>query len=215
MSTPIVIVGAGGFGRELLDVIEAVNVLQPTWDFLGFLDDKDPDEDLLGRRGAKHLGSSEELANLDADYVIGIGSGEVRNRIDALATSAGRRPATLVHPSATVGSDVELGEGTVVCGQVSITTHVRLGRHVQVNPGCTLGHDVVLEDNVTLLPGAAISGNVLLREGVTVGARAVVLQGLEVGAGSMIGAGAVVVRSVLAGSTVVGVPAQPLRPGRP
>lgn len=210
MTTPIVIVGAGGFGREVLDVIEAVNHLQATWDFLGFLDDGEPDQALLRRRGAKHLGPSDRLADIDAHYVIGIASSEVRTRIDARATTLGRRAATLVHPSVTIGSDVTIAEGSVVCGQASITTHVRLGRHVQVNPGCTIGHDAVLEDFVTVFPGAAISGNVLLDGGVTIGARAVVLQGLEVGAGSMVGAGAVVIASVPSGSTVAGVPARPV-----
>jgi hypothetical protein len=110
MTDPIVIVGAGGFGREVLDVIEALNATRPTWDFLGFLDDGAPDEDLLHRRQAKVLGPSGALADIDAHYVIGIGSGEVRIRIDALAASFGRKAAILVHPWANVGSDTELGE---------------------------------------------------------------------------------------------------------
>ena len=126
MTKPIVIVGAGGFGREALDIIEAVNAIELTWDFLGFLDDGNPDNALLARRGAQHLGPSDALGDIDAEYVIGIGSGEVRARIDELATSVGRRSITLMHPSATVGSDVELGEGTIICSQVSITTHVTL-----------------------------------------------------------------------------------------
>lgn len=208
VTAPIVIVGAGGFGREVLDVIEAVNVLEPTWNFLGFLDDGSPDEELLARRRAEHLGPSAGLADIDAHYVIGVGSGEVRARIDTLAAEVGRRPATLVHPSATIGSDVELGEGSIVCAQASITTHVTLCRHVHIHVACTVGHDAILEDFVTLLPGVSISGNVTVRQRATVGARAVVLPRLEVGAGAMVGAGAVVVRSVLAGSTMVGVPAR-------
>jgi len=210
MSAPIVIIGAGGFGREVLDIVGALNVIVPTWEFLGFLDDGDPDRQLLGRLGAEYLGSSSCLADIDAHFVIGIGSGEDRTRLAALANYLGRVPATLVHPAATVGSDVEIGGGSVVCAQTSITTHIAVGRHVHVNPGCTIGHDAVLEDFVTLFPGAAISGNVVVREAATVGARAVVLPGLEVGAGAMVGAGAVVVQSIPAGSTVVGVPAHPV-----
>jgi sugar O-acyltransferase (sialic acid O-acetyltransferase NeuD family) len=205
-----VIVGAGGFGREVLDIIEAVNNVEPTWDFLGYLDDGEPAQGLLARREVKHLGPSGMLASIEADYVIGIASADARARIDALATSVGRSPAILVHPSAVIGSDVEIMSGSIVCAHVSISTHVRLGRHVQLNAGCTIGHDAVFEDFVTIFPGAAVSGNVLLHDGSTVGAGSVVLQGLEVGSGSMVGAGAVVARSVPDGSTVVGVPARPV-----
>jgi sugar O-acyltransferase (sialic acid O-acetyltransferase NeuD family) len=210
MTDPIVIVGAGGFGREVLDVIEALNAVRPTWDFLGFLDDGDPDEELLHRRQAKVLGPSTDLADIDAHYVIGIGSGEVRAQIDALATSFGRQAAILVHPRANVGSDTELGEGSVLCAFANVTTHVTVGRHAHLNLSCTIGHDVVIEDFVTVFPGAAVSGSVLLRRGATIGTRAVVLPGLEVGQGSTVGAGAVVVRPVRPDATVVGVPARPL-----
>jgi sugar O-acyltransferase (sialic acid O-acetyltransferase NeuD family) len=212
MTTPIVIVGAGGFGREVLDIIEATNRVAPTWDFLGFLDDGEPDEELLARRGAKHLGPTDRLADIDAQYVIGVGSGEVRARIDAQATSFGRQAATIIHPAAIFGSDIEVGEGSVVCALACLTTNVRLGRHLQINLGCTVGHDAVLEDYVTLFPGASISGNVTLGEGTSVGTRAAVLPGINVGAGASLGAGAVVVGSVLSGMTVVGVPARPVTP---
>jgi len=211
---PIVILGAGGFGREVLDVIEAINLVERKWSFAGFLDDGDPDEELLAQRKAKHLGPIDVLANLDVEYVIGIGSSEARARIDSVIAATGLNAAILVHPSATVGSEDVIGAGTIVCAHASITTHVTMGRHVQVNPGCTIGHDAVLEDFVTVLPGAAISGNVVLRKGATVGARAVVLQGLEIGEGATLGAGAVVTESVRNGSTVVGVPARPLHSGK-
>jgi sugar O-acyltransferase (sialic acid O-acetyltransferase NeuD family) len=210
METPIVIVGAGGFGREVLDVIEAVNAARPTWDFLGFLDDERPDETLLGQRRAQYLGPSTMLAELDARYVIGIGSGEARSRIAELASAAGRHAATLIHPSVTIGSDVEVGDGSILCAHASLTTHIRLGRHVHVNLNCTIGHDAVLEDLVTLFPGVSISGSVTLRRLVSVGTGAVVLPGLEVGPASTIGAGAAVVSSVAGGTTVVGVPARPV-----
>src|SRR5579872_3192978 len=129
VTNPIVIIGAGGFGREVLDVIEAENLLESRWEFLGFLDDGSPDLDLLAKRKAKLLGPSEALSEIDAWYVIGIGSGEARRRIDEIATSFGREPATLVHPSATIGSDVEVGAGSIICAQVGVTTHIRIGRH--------------------------------------------------------------------------------------
>src|SRR5712692_9752308 len=96
--TPLVIVGAGGHGREVLDVVEAINSRSPTFMFLGFLDDNPPDEATLDRRNARILGTTDNLAKLDAEYLIGIGSAEARRRIDGLATSYGRRAAIAIHP---------------------------------------------------------------------------------------------------------------------
>src|SRR5688500_6342985 len=85
--TPIIVLGAGGFGREVLDVIEAMNAVAPQWEFLGFVDDGPPDLDRLARRHAPFLGSSEALGSLPSGtrYAIGIGDPTVRRRLDEAA----------------------------------------------------------------------------------------------------------------------------------
>ena len=209
---PLLILGAGGFGREVADVVDAINASAgPTWDFLGFVDDGDPDLTLLARRGDPLLGTSDVLeVHRAAAFVVGVGDPRTRRLLDARAREAGLRPATLVHPAATLGRDVVIGEGSVVCSHVSLTTHIVLGRHVHLNLNCTVGHDVVVGDFSTVNPGATISGNVTLHDDVTVGTNAAVIQGISLGAGSTVGAGAAVVRDVEPGVTVVGVPARPL-----
>ena len=112
-------------------------------------------------------------------YVIGIGDPAARRRIDEHASALGLEPATLVHPSSTVGSDVVLGPGTILTAGVRVTTNVRTGRHVHLNLNSTVTHDCVLEDYVTVSPGANISGNVVLHEGATIGTGAAVIQGNE------------------------------------
>ena len=183
---PLVIVGAGGFGREVLDLVE----LDPSWSFLG---------------------PTAELEHLDAHYLIGIGEGAARRRIDEQATAWGRPAASIVHPSAHWGGDTEAGPGLVVCSHVSITTNIRMGRHVHVNLNVTIGHDCTIGDYVTFNPGAHISGRVSIGEGATVGTGAAVIPDVTIGAGAMVGAGAVVVRDVEPGTTVAGVPARPLQ----
>jgi len=207
MSRPIVIVGAGGHGRELLDVVEAVNddASQPDgrWNFLGFLDDGAPDT--MGRGPV--LGPVGLLVELDVEYVVGVGDPRVRQRIDQMSA---RQAAVLVHPSASVGPDVVLGPGTVLTAGSRVTNHVRTGRHVHLNLNATASHDSVLGDYVTLNPGASVAGGVLLGDGVTIGMGAVVTQQRRVGAWATVGAGAVVVRDLPGGVTAVGVPARPL-----
>lgn len=204
------IIGSGGHGREVLDIVEAINEVHKQFELLGFLDDHDHNDELLARRGVRRLGTLELLSEVEAHYVIGIGSGEVRARIDRRASELGLEAAVLVHPAATVGGDVELAPGVVVAAGARITTNVRLGRHTQLNVNCSVSHDCRLGDYVTVSPGAMVSGTVTLHDGVLIGAGATVIQGLTVGSWATVGAGAVVVRDLPDGVVAVGVPARPL-----
>lgn len=214
MTQRLVVIGGGGFGREVLDVIEAINFDHATtgekaFDVLGFLDDGLPDGRLLESYGVRHLGPVSHLAELpeDVGYVIGIGDPAVRRKIDE---QGGRRPCpVLVHPSATIGREVELGPGSVLCAGVRVTNHVTLGRHVHLNLNTTVGHDTVLGGYVTASPLVAISGKVTAGVGVFFGAGAVINPGVTIGAGAVVGSGAAVIRDVDAGVTVVGTPAKP------
>jgi sugar O-acyltransferase (sialic acid O-acetyltransferase NeuD family) len=202
----LVIVGAGGHGREVLDIVEAVNAVRPAWRFLGFLDDGTPDADRLARRGAVHLGDTAMLRDLDADYVVGIGDGDTRRRV---AEAAGdRAAAVLVHPLASCGADVELAPGVMVAAGARITTNVRIGRHTHVNCNALVSHDCRLGEFVTLSPGVLVNGTVTLDDGVLLGTGAIVTPGRTVGRGTWVGAGAVVVDDLPAGVVATGVPAR-------
>jgi sugar O-acyltransferase (sialic acid O-acetyltransferase NeuD family) len=211
----LVIVGAGGFGREVLDVVEAMNESGAGIEFVGYVDDAETSVPLLERRGAPYLGPVGGLTvagRVDerAGFVIGIGAGEVRRRLDAILTSAGRRPLVLIHPMATVGGDCRIGEGCVLAAGARVTTNITLGRHTQLHVNATIGHDSVLDDFVSVYPGATVSGSVHLADAVTIGTGANVLPGVSIGAGAFVGAGAVVTSDVEPGVTVVGVPAKPI-----
>lgn len=209
MSLSLCVVGGGGCGREVLDVIDALNQPDPRYDVLGVVDDGEPDPARLAAFGTRHLGPVARLEDLGTDvaFVLGIGTPAVRERIGAVVTRA-PSPA-LVHPSVAASRRrVELGEGVVVCAQAAIQNHVTVGRHVHLNQGCTIGHDVTIGDYSVISPLVAVSGNVTIGRAVLIGAGASVLPGVTIGAGARVGAGAAVVRDVPAGATVVGVPAR-------
>jgi sugar O-acyltransferase (sialic acid O-acetyltransferase NeuD family) len=217
--TRLVIVGAGGFGREVHDVVVAMAAAGVVVvDLVGYVDDQGSSDELLARLGTSRLGSIDVLCHdndpigSDVGYVIAIGAGSVREAIDERLTNAGRRPLTLVHPAATVGGDNRIGEGCILTAGSRVTTNITLGRHTQLHVNSTIGHDSVLDDFVSVYPGATVSGNVHLERGVTIGTGANVLPGLTVGAGAFVGAGAVVTSNVAPGITVAGVPARPTKP---
>jgi sugar O-acyltransferase (sialic acid O-acetyltransferase NeuD family) len=206
---PLVIIGAGGFGREVLELVRDINAATPTFRFVGFLDDGPVNGGLLDRVGATVLGATSRLADVEARFVVAIGAPGPRRRIDALARSHGRAAASLVHPWATIGTDVRIGDGAIVAAGARLTTHVAVGRHAHVNFNCTIGHDVVIGDFATLFPGVHVSGGCVIEEGATLGTGCVIVPNVRVGRGATVGAGAVVVRDVEPDTTVVGPAARP------
>ncbi len=214
----VVVVGASGFGRECLDVVEAMAAAGSPVEVLGVVDDAPSDVNLerLGARGVTYLGTVEEWLSFEspARYILGIGSPQVRRDLVDRLEGAGADPLTAIHPSATLGARVEIGEGVVVCAGATISTNVRLGRHVHVNPNATIGHDAVLGDFVSVNPAAVISGEVSVGGATLVGASATILQGISVATNAVVGAGAVVTKDVPEDVVVKGVPATWAPPGR-
>ena len=213
MAERIVVAGAGGFGRETLDVVEALIAAGEPLQLLGVIDSGPRQIDLgrLAERGIAYLGSEEEwlpTAAGDERFVVAIGSPSVRAVVAQRLSNAGLQATTLIHPRAVVGSQARIGTGVVITSGVQVSTNVTIGDHVHLNPGSILGHDATLADFVSVNPGAIVSGNVVVEKGVLLGAGSVVLQGLTVGAGATVGAAACVTRDVVAGAVVKGVPAR-------
>ncbi len=210
MTRDLVVVGCGGFGREVLEIVVAINAVEPTWHLLGVFDDEPRTADLalLKARGVDHLGRVAALDELPPTTyaVLAVGSPAARRTISAQHTDRGW--ATLVHPGATLGSDVTLAPGAVIAPGSRLSTHISVGAHAQIDQNVTVGHDTRLGDFCRLNPQACISGSVDVGAGAYVGANATVLQGLHVGADSVIGAGAVVVGDIDPARTVKGVPAR-------
>ena len=206
----LVIVGAGGHGRELFATVAALNSGTPAGRVRGVVDDAPSHTDRLERLGLELLGPVDRLLELGCAYALGIGSSGVRRRLVERFDAAGLEPATVVHPGAHLGPDVELGAGVVVYDRCTLTTNVRIGAHTHLNVGCAVQHDSVLGRFVQMSPGVFVNGDCTLGDDVFLGTGSIVTRGTTVGEGARIGAGAVVLTDVLAGQTVVGAPAKPV-----
>ena len=211
MMKDLVIIGAGGFGREVAWLVEAINAFDLQWNLLGFIDDDRSKQGVI-LNGYPVIGTLEELpVKSELFTVCAVGTTETKKVLVEKATAAGLRFANLIHPDAKISKFVELGFGNIICAGCIITVNILIGNHVIINLDCTVGHDTIINDYVTCAPSVNISGRVVIEEGCDIGTNAAIIQGKKIGRWSIIGAGAVVSRDIPSGCTAVGVPAKPVK----
>lgn len=212
----LVIFGTGGFAREVLQIVLDLSEGENGWEFLGFLDDSTHKHgDSI--QGFTVLGGRAWLEGSDGVYVaVAIGSTAARKKVvRAMTSEFSPAFATLVHPRAMIGRDVQIGEGTIICADTLVTTDVEIGDHVILNLDCTVGHDAVLHDFVTVAPSVNVSGNVTVEEGCDLGTGSTIIQGITIGEWTVVGAGAVAVKDLPANVTAVGAPAKAIKEREP
>ncbi len=207
---PLVIVGAGGSGREIAWLVEDINAERPTWDLVGFVDDFATGTTV---EGYPILGTPESLLRSGAvpRVVCSIGNSQQRARIVARLREQGFTFATLVHPSVRKSRYVDIGEGSTICSESVLTTNVHVGKHCLINIGCRIGHDSTLGDFASLMYSVNIAGEVQIGEGCYLGSSSCVINRKSIGPWTTIGAGAVVVDDIPGSVVAVGVPARPIR----
>jgi len=213
---PLVVIGSGGFGRETVEAVRAVNAERATWDLVGFLDD---DFSLLGKvmEGLPVLGPIDDARDRLGSVALVVCTGGPRNYftrkriVERLGLPAARY-ATIVHPTVSLSSTSVVGHGSVLLANVVATASVTLGAHVAVMPGVVFTHDDVVEDYATFGAGACLAGRVHVEQGAYVGSGALIREDRTVGAWALVGMGAVALRDIPTREVWAGVPAVPIRP---
>lgn len=207
----LVIVGAGGFGRETAQAVYALNGSGAGWRLLGYLDD-DPARHGEMIDGTVVLGGRDRITDLPhASFVVCTGRpADYFSRLQIVneLRLSPERYATIIHPSCAVSASSMIGPGSVLLAHVALTAAVRVGAHVMVMPHATLTHDDTVDEYATLASGVRLGGGVRIRKGAYIGAGAVIGEGRTVGAFSLVGMGAVVTHDVPPHEVWAGVPAR-------
>jgi acetyltransferase EpsM len=211
----VVIIGAGGHGKELCSYIRDLSCQDDHVHLMGFLDEHKQcgpwaDAQILGNFDtfAAFLRRPTDSPIQGIHYIVGVGDNLARQQLVQKAECLGLRAWTLRHPSAIVGRDSAVGAGSCLAPGSIVTANVRIGKHCIVNANACVHHDCVIEDLVNLNPGVTLAGNVHVGRGSFIGAGATVIENLVIGEGSIVGAGAVVIKDLPAHVTAVGVPAR-------
>ena len=206
----LVIIGAGGYGREMFGAAQGAVGYGVDFDIKGYLDAK-PDA-LAGFRGYPSvLGSPETYVPAADDvFVTALGSVESRRQCVRLIADRGGTFIPIVHRTALLGPNVQVGDGAFVAPNVVLTADVRIGRHAAVFHNTSVGHDSVLADFTHVYAQCSIGGSVRLEEGAVVYPGSVVVPRRTIGRNAVVGAGSTVILNVKDGITVFGSPARPV-----
>ena len=197
MSKKLVIIGASGHGKVIADI-----ALKTGYEVVGFLDDNETVEE---NGGFPVLGKIKDVAKYkeQCEFVIAIGNNSIREKV---AEKYNVHWATLIHPTAVLGINVQVGEGTVIMANAVINPCASIGKHCIINTGVIVEHDNDLEDYVHISPNATLAGTVCIGRKTHIGVGACVKNNITIAENVVVGAGAVVVKDIEESGVYVGVP---------
>jgi acetyltransferase EpsM len=206
-----VIIGCGGHGRVVLDILLAAGQHQ----VVGFLDSN---RELLGRRvdGRPVLGDLSALKSIKNEHgvegaIVAIGTNGVRRHFAETCERHDLELINAIHPSANIAHNAKLGRNVVVAAGALVCAHCQIGDSVILNTGSIVDHETMIGTATHICPGARLAGRVSVEAGAFVGIGATVIQCVRIGYEAVVGAGAVVIRDVAPLATVVGVPAREIK----
>ena len=204
----MLIVGARGFAKEVLEILYQLNEL----DNIVFYDDVNNDAPQFLFNQYPVLTTIEAAADyirtVDNRFTVGIGNPFLRKKLNDQFESLGGVFTSTISPRAQIGHfGNHLAQGCNVMTGSIITSDVTLGKGVLINLNCTVGHDSVIGAFVEMSPGVSVSGNCTIGAFSTIGTNATILPKISIGRNVIVGAGSVVTKDIPDNCLVVGVPA--------
>lgn len=208
----IIIVGAGGFGRELLWWIKDINKVEKKWEIAGFIDDNPNALDGY-KCDYPIIGTIKDWQpKEDEEFALAFGSPALKRKIVDLLKSKGAKFATVIHPTAMLSEFAKIGEGFIMFPNSKVSCNTTVGDFVTLL-ATPIGHDVEIGDYTVISGGCNVVRNVKIGKDVFLAAGVCIAQDVQIGDGAYLGLGSVVLKDVPAGATVFGNPAR-IVPGK-
>ncbi|MFI4939363.1 MAG: acetyltransferase [Burkholderiales bacterium] len=211
------VIGAGGFGREVMPLAEQwltiCNGSEHNSELVFVVEDQydAPRKEVNGHRVMKMTDFLSASAS-ERRFNIAIGSSIARERIANSIPAEVAKPFSIIAPNHISLSGNSIGEGAIFCSFSHVTTNAKIGRFFHGNIYSYIAHDCVIGDFVTFAPGVMCNGHVVIEDHAYIGTGVVIKDGTDkpivIGRGAVVGMGAVVTKSVASGTTVVGNPAK-------
>lgn len=209
----IYIYGSGGFGREIEAWLMKEGKYGIDFEITGYIDEIY--SDLRGypsEFAIKHNGTNFDNLNVDDDYILlAISNIKNRERIFGFLKQKNIQIFTFISEYSFIGKYVTIGEGTIICPKVVLSTNISIGKACIINTGTQVGHDSTVGNYCSLMSQIEIGGNVVIEDRVFIGSNATILPKNTIGENSLVGAGSVVIKKVKSNTTVFGNPAKRLK----
>lgn len=202
MTKRLYILGAGGHGKVVVDAALKMN----QWEAIYFLDDQLKGESILGIKVIDVIDNVSEYKADKAEFVVAIGNNEVREKIQRNLQSQNCKLATIIHPFTSIGSNVSIGEGTVIFAGAVVNPSVNIGEGCILNTSCSVDHDSVIKEFVHLSPGVNIAGTVRIEGKCWLGISATVINDITIPKATIVGAGSIVIKDITKSGIYVGNP---------
>lgn len=193
----IVIIGAGGIGREVAWIIEEINEVKPTWNIVGFVDENSEMHGKVVNR-YKVLGGLDDLDKLELKPYVVVSIANCSVKRDIVTRLEGRFDfATIVYPTVKISEFTEIGQGTIIYPGVILTVNTKIGNHVIISGNCGVGHDTVIGDYSSVLWGSNFSGYDVVGEACFIGVGTSVIQGISIESEGRVDAATVVSENIM------------------
>jgi len=206
----LAIVGCGGLAKEIYTLIENINSIKPTWNFIGFVDKSKNKESVINKYGV--IGDDSFIMKYEARLavIIAIANSGIRERVvNKYLNNQNIWFPNIIHPSF-IGEmeNIFIGQGNIICANTIISPDVKIGDFNIINVAISIGHDSIIDSYCTINPGSHISGNVKINRSCIIGAGSKVHQGITLAEFTLLGIGSVLTRNTKDNSTYFGNPAK-------